>query len=457
MVAPLNGDEALEEEGSKNRNHYASDGYKNPGLVHDVFDRQEEYDEAIKIHDSFQKYQSSVVFIGIIARNIAACGRDVAERKINKYASYFYEWEHIRDHGRREAKKIEGLIKRNQDEIAHARSFNGTLKEKLEVRAQEYQSLLLGWAPTAELLDMHFYDNSNMLKYLGRLKKARSGLEREKIAQETATHPDEFIQKVEAAQQHREIYYSTRDNFALHNLKFVMSIAWEYESRAHGALDINDLYSVGQIGLFKAIDRFDPRLGYKFSTYAQWWIKQSIRRELQYNGSLVRIPIHLHDKLGQLRRARIKLEYEYPDMPLSAEDLAAETGFNVRDVERMEKLNQSVVSLDAPIDDQGTTFYHLLKDERSENITEKADMNILTERIDAVLDTLTERERAVLVYRFGLKGRDDLTLDEVGRIFKVTRERVRQIEAKALRKLRYGSRMRLLTGSNEMPVYDTMP
>lgn len=246
----------------------------------------------------------------------------------------------------------------------------------------------------------------------------------------TAKEEKELARRIEKGDE------EARKKLAQANLKLVVSIAKRYIGKS-AKLSFLDLIQEGNLGLFKAVEKFDWRKGYKFSTYATWWIRQAITRALADQARTVRIPVHMVEKLTKYTKARRKLLKELEREPLP-EEIAAEMGLTVEKVRKIQEIAQATVSLETPVgDDEGdSTLAEFVKDDKTAPPSLQAARLLLRERLSEILKDLTPREQKVLSMRFGLEDGVTHTLEEVGKVFGVTRERIRQIEAKALEKIR---------------------
>ena len=236
---------------------------------------------------------------------------------------------------------------------------------------------------------------------------------------------------------------AAREQMIKSNLRLVVSIAKAY---AHRGLNLMDLIAEGNLGLLRAIEGFQPEQNCRFSTYATWWIRQAITRAIADHARTIRIPVHMIETMSKLRNIAKRLVQELGREP-TIEEIAQEAGMSVSEARRVMKISRHPISLDRPVGESEDSYFgDFIEDETAENPVESAGSEMLKERIEEILKTLTYREREIIKLRYGIGDGYTYTLEEVGRIFKVTRERVRQVEAKAIRKLQHPVRARKLEG-----------
>lgn len=273
------------------------------------------------------------------------------------------------------------------------------------------------------------------------IQEVRKELQR--MEQEQCFCAEEFKAQHQALREWLRKGLKAKSEMVEANLRLVISIAKKYTNRG---LSFLDLIQEGNMGLMKAVEKFEYQRGYKFSTYATWWIRQAITRSIADQARTIRIPVHMIETINKLMRIQKQLVQTFGREP-TPEEIAEDMNLPVDRVRAVLKMAQQPISLQSPVgDSEDTHFGDFIEDKTAENPSEMTAYSLLKERLQDVLGTLTEREQEVLTLRFGLADGYSRTLEEVGKKFKVTRERIRQIEAKALRKMRHPTRIRKLEG-----------
>ena len=285
-------------------------------------------------------------------------------------------------------------------------------------------------------------------------KKKSSAKEREGemqgIARQVGEPIERFVDRCLAVSKRFRLYEDAKQRLSMGNLRLVVSIAKKYRNRG---LSFLDLIQEGNAGLMKAVEKYEYKRGYKFSTYATWWIRQGITRAIADQARTIRIPVHMIETMGKLRKIQKDILQD-TGREATIEEVAERAGISVQECKRVIRVSKHPISLDRPIGDSDDCYFgDFLEDKSAENPANISSNELLKEKITEVLDTLTDREREIICLRYGIGDGYTYTLEEVGRRFNVTRERVRQIEAKAIKKLQHPIRSRKLEGFIDTKVY----
>jgi len=343
----------------------------------------------------------------------------------------------LNDHNKKETKAVLKRIRRNKRKVA-------TLLEELSLRTSRIQPVknkLHGICAKMHQLEQTITAGPNddiTIDDINTTRQELNGLT--ELVMET---PKQLNKRLHSLDRVFSQYENTKRTLSSANLRLVVSIAKKYRNRG---LSFLDLIQEGNTGLMRAVDKYEHRRGYKFSTYATWWIRQAITRAIADHARTIRIPVHMIETMSRLRTAGKVLHQKLGREP-TIEEIAEEAEMSIEETRRVLKISKHPISLDRPIGESEDSYFgDFIEDDNVDSPVASATQEMLKDRIDVVLKTLSYREREIIKLRYGIGDGYTYTLEEVGRIFKVTRERVRQVEAKAIRKLQHPVRARKLEG-----------
>jgi RNA polymerase primary sigma factor len=348
------------------------------------------------------------------------------------------DWSLVRD-----GRSSGALRKTSQERMNQRRRRAVTLLEELSLRTSRITPMMRKLAAVCLKMEglqeeLKTHGKSLPLDEVDAVKEELAGMT--DLAMEDA---EDLRWRVSESQKVFGEYEDAMRKLAGGNLRLVVSIAKKYRNRGLSFLDI---IQEGNTGLMRAVDKYEYRRGYKFSTYATWWIRQAITRAIADHARTIRIPVHMIETMSRLRNISKRLLQELKREP-TIEEIARDAKMPVSEARRVMKISRHPISLDRPVGESEDSYFgDFIEDEKAESPVISASSDMLKDRIEAVLKTLTYREREIIKLRYGIGDGYTYTLEEVGKIFKVTRERVRQVEAKAIRKLQHPVRARKLQG-----------
>lgn len=465
------------------------DGYDPDAYIfrlchHDILTREQEREKILALQSDFKSYAEVLTLVGLASKRIAQVGEHHIRRNlIGTIGADFFCPQAVVETMPASAQRVYELFHINAA-LSSLEKPSPRTEKLIDSNARASQQQIFPWQPNRKTLDMRLYGDDCTLgvirfaekfRELQALRK-RSAIDSREystqcahIIEETGMIPEKLLELVDAAKQERERYDSKMDNLLHFNFRLVKKEARKHLQRKDIYCNYQDLFQVGCLSFIRGVEGFDLTRGYKLSTYALWWVRQGISREIENARNGIRLPVHVSEKLSAINKAinrirqRESIDNDEPDYHPSGEEIALELGYTgdslqkeAASIEKVLRNSRTVVSLDASVNGETEdnreaedNRYALKGDESAKSPVNEAHIAGLHGRIEALLSTLNNQQKNILEQRFGLIDGIPHTLEEVGAQYKVTRERIRQIQEKALKRLRHPTRLKFLGISKE--------